>query len=156
MNHVIAHSWDCWQNSVPCGLSDWHVSSLWTNVYSLHVVSCHLGFSIEYLTAWHLASSESASKKARESTSKTKGVSKIEDVIFCNVITEMTFQYLYHILLVKSKLLGSCHTKEEWIPWSLRAMLKLLTIVCLSIIIFLWNSLVFFWRRYLKTLTPHH
>lgn len=59
----------------------------------LSTVSCHLGFSIEYLTAWHLASSESASKKARKSASKTKDVSKREDMIFCNVITEMTFQH---------------------------------------------------------------
>lgn len=67
-----------------------------------------MGFFGGQLTTWRLTSSEQADRKQRERDTERK---QDRSPIFNDLVTEVTSNHFCHILFIRSKSLGSAHTR---------------------------------------------
>ena len=94
----LLYSCTCWQDSVPCGLSDWCLRSSWAVNWRPPLFLCHVGLSLEYLTAWKLVSS--SGERASKSTSKKKNKfqhDRRHTLLWRNHTSDITFAIFYSL-----------------------------------------------------------
>lgn len=94
---------DCWQDSVPWGLFDWgpqFLSGIWPETFS-SPVPCG---PLQHGSLFHQKHSSSKGNRV---------LARQKVTIFYNLVTEVTSQHLYHILLIRNRWLGLAHMEGE-------------------------------------------
>ena len=73
-----------------------------------------------HVMAWHLVSQSKWESRRPKGCLHQKKVNKMEGIVFCHLIIEVTSSYFYHSVCAKTQLLGSAHTlrrdsSQAWI-----------------------------------------